>query len=94
LWLFPGREVTAFFELVVVDQLGVRPLCPTPRGWIDFVREDTHGNRDGDAFGIEIPEFAPIESRPGECRLRQPGDRDVVKDIVARKALGLSLKDA
>src|ERR1700716_575080 len=43
-----------------MDQFGIRPLCPAPRGRIEFVREDAHGNRDGDAFGIEIPEFAPI----------------------------------
>jgi hypothetical protein len=24
------------------------------------LRGDAHGNRDGDAFGIEIPEFPPI----------------------------------
>ena len=53
--LFPGREVPAFVELVVVDEFGIRPLRPAPRGWIEFVREDAHGNRDGDAFGIEIP---------------------------------------
>jgi hypothetical protein len=44
-----------------MDEFGKRPLCPAPRGWIEFVREDAHGNRDGDAaFGIEKPEFAPI----------------------------------
>jgi hypothetical protein len=51
--------VAAFLHLVVMDQFGIRLLCPAPRGWIEFVREDAHGNRDGDAFGIEIP-FAPI----------------------------------
>ena len=56
--LFPGRKVAAFLHLVVMDQFGKRTLCPAPRGWIEFVREDAHGNRDGDAFGIEIPEFA------------------------------------
>jgi hypothetical protein len=25
---------------------------------MEFVREDAHGNRDGDAFGIENPESA------------------------------------
>jgi hypothetical protein len=88
--------VTAFGELVVMDQFGIRPLRPAPRGWIEFVREDAHGNRDGDAFGIEIP-FAPIlpiETGARKRRVRQPGDRDVVEDVVAREALGLSLKDA
>ena len=78
-----------------MDQFGIRLLCPTPWGWIEFVREDAHGNRDGDALGIEIP-FAPIlpiETGARKCRVRQPGDRDVVEDVVAREALGLSGKD-
>jgi hypothetical protein len=88
--------VATFFHLVVMDEFGKRALCPAPRGRIEFVREDTHGNRDGDAFGIEIP-FAPIlpiETGARKRRVRQPGDRDVVEDVVAREALGLSLKDA
>src|SRR6202140_1835934 len=78
-----------------VDQFGKRLLCPAPRGWIEFVREDAHGNRDGDAFGIEIP-FAPvlpIETGARKRRVRQPGERDVVEDVVAREALRLSVKD-
>jgi hypothetical protein len=66
-------------------------------GWIEFVREDAHGNRDGDAFGIKIPKFAPIlpiETSARNRRVRQPGDRDVVEDVVTREALGFSLKDA
>ncbi len=55
--LFPSRKVPTFIDLVVVDQFGKRPLCPAPRGWIEFVREDAHGNRDGYALGVEIPEF-------------------------------------
>ena len=94
--MFPRRKVSTFVEPVVVDQFRIRPLCPAPRGWIEFVREDAHGNRDGDAFGIEIP-FAPIfpvETGARKRRVRQPSDRDVVEDVVARKALGLSVKDA
>ena len=89
--------MAAFLHLVVMDEFGKHPLCPAPRGWIEFVRKDAHGNRDGDAFGIEKPEFAPIlpvETGARKRRVRQPGDRDVVEDVVARKALGLSLKDA
>ena len=80
-----------------MDQFGIRPLRPAPRGWIDFVREDAHGNRDGDALGIEKPEFAlilPIETGARKRRVRQPGDRDVVEDVVAREAFGFSPKDA
>src|ERR1700694_4882085 len=78
-----------------MDQFGIHPLCPAPRGWIEFVREDAHGNRDGDAFGVEIREFVlPIETGARKRRVRQPGDRDVVEDVVAREALRLSVKDA
>src|SRR5262245_48933937 len=80
-----------------MDQFGIRPLRPAPRGWIEFVREDAHGNRDGDAFGTEKTEFAPIlpiETGTRERRVRQPGDRDVVEDVVAGEAFGLSVEDA
>src|ERR1700693_6653213 len=95
--LFPGSEMTALFHLVVVDESGIGPLCPTPRSWIQLVGKHADGYRDGDAFGIEIPEFAPIlpiETGTGKRRIRQPGDRDVVEDVVAREAFGSSLKDA
>ena len=66
--------MAAFLYLVVMYEFGKRPLGPTPRGWIEFVREDAHGNRDGgDAFGIEIPEFTPvlpIETGARERRVR------------------------
>src|SRR5229473_2690172 len=80
-----------------MNKFGIRLLCPAPRGWIEFVGEDAHGNRYGDAFGIEKPEFAPIlpiETGSRKCRVRQPGDRDVVEDVVAREAFGFSRKDA
>jgi hypothetical protein len=79
-----------------MDQSGVHPLRPTPWRWIKSVGQDAHGNRDRDAFGIEIPEFAPIlpvETSARKCRVRQSGNGDVVEDVVAREALGLSLKD-
>jgi len=88
--------VAALGELVVVNQFRVRPFCPTPRGWIEFVRKDAHGNGDGDTFGIEVP-FAPIfpvETGARKRCVRQPGDCDVVEDVVARESLGLALKDA
>jgi len=79
-----------------MDQFWIRPLCPAPRGWIEFVREDAYRNRDGDTFGIEIPfpKILPIETSARKGRVRQPGDRDVVENVVAREALGVPLKDA
>ena len=84
----------ALGELVEVNELGVRLLRPTPRGGIELVRKDTHSNRDtGDAFDIEKPDFAkglPIETGARKRRVRQPGDRDVVEDVVARQARGFA----
>src|SRR5260370_30311070 len=81
-----------------MDQLGIRPLCPAPRGWIELVRKDAHGNRDGDADARDSEErrqlVLPIETGARKRRVRKPGDRDVVEDVVAREALRLSVKDA
>ena len=88
--------MSAFVVFFVVDKFGIRPLRPTARGGIEFVREDAHGNRDGDAFVIEIPfpKILPIEAGARKRSVRQPGDRDVVEDVVAREAFGFSRKDA
>src|SRR6476646_1478003 len=79
-----------------MDEFGICPLCPTPRGGIEFVRKDAHGNGDGNAFDIEKTDFAkplPIETAAGNRRVRQPCDRDVVEDVVARESLRLPVKD-
>src|SRR6202023_347197 len=93
--LFPGSKVPAFVELIVVDQFWIRPLRPTARAQIDLVRKGAYGNRDGNAFDTEIREFAfPVESGTGNRRVRQPGDRDVVEDIVPGEAGSFSGKEA
>jgi hypothetical protein len=51
--LFPGREVAAFVELVVMDEFGIGPLCPTARNFLDLVRKKAHCYRDGDVFHVE-----------------------------------------
>ena len=93
LWLFARREVPAFVVLVVVDKLGIRSLCPGPRRWIEFVREDADGNRDRDAFDAEERKLVlPLEGRTGNCGIRQPRERRVVQDIVSCEALRLLVK--
>src|SRR5438874_8039873 len=81
-----------------MDQFGIRPLCPAPRSWIELVRKDAHGNRDGDADAFDVEErrplVFPVETGARKRRVRQPGERDVVEDVVAREALRLSVKDA
>src|SRR5918994_4848101 len=61
--LLPRREVCAFFELVVVDQLGIRLLRPTPRHLVYLFGERAHGHRDLDAPHIE--EAAGRKIMPG-----------------------------
>ena len=51
--LLPGREVPAFVDLVVVDELVIRPLCPTPRRLIVLAGKDAHGSRNGDVGGVK-----------------------------------------
>src|SRR5437867_12232035 len=93
--LFPSRKVPAFVELVVVDQFGIRPLRPTARAQVDLVRKGAYGNRDGNALDTEKRELVfPVEAGSGNRRVRQPGDRDVVEDIVPGEAGSFSGKDA
>ena len=40
--------MTAFVELVELDQFGIGQLRPAPWSRIQVVREDAHGDRDGD----------------------------------------------
>src|SRR5579862_8291217 len=92
--LFPRREVAALGQLVVMDQFGIRPLRPTARAQIDLVRKGAYGNRDRNAFNTEVPEFVfPVEAGSGDPRVRQPGDRDVIENVVTREAFRFSLKD-
>jgi hypothetical protein len=76
-----------------MDEVGIRPLRPTPRGWIELVRKDTHGYRDGDVFGVEIGELVfPIETSRRNRRVRQSCERDVVEEVVSCEAGGVPAK--
>src|ERR1700754_3440488 len=46
--LLPGREVAAFVDLVVVDEIRIGPLGPAPRRLVQLARKDGHRGRDGD----------------------------------------------
>jgi hypothetical protein len=92
--LFPGREVPAFVEPIVVDELGIGPLRPTPRHRIDLVWKDTHCNRDSNVLrGNKTQLVLPIQARRRDRRVGQPIVGDVVEHIVSRQALGLTVKD-
>jgi hypothetical protein len=63
--LLPCREVTALVELVVMDQFGISPLRPAPRGWIEFVREDAHGNGMETPLALKYPSLPNSPNRDG-----------------------------
>src|SRR5258705_12143242 len=78
-----------------MDEFGIRFLCPAPRGGVDLIWKDADGNRDGDVLrGKKVELVFPIQSSRRDPRIRQPIERDVVEDVVSRKALGLTVKDA
>src|SRR6266404_7725788 len=78
-----------------MDEFGVRPLCPTPRGGVDLIWKDADGNRDGDVLrGEKVKLVFPIQTSRRDRRVRQPVEGDVVEDIISRKPLGLTVKDA
>src|SRR5688500_3294597 len=92
--LFPGREVPALVELVVMDEVGIGLLRPTLRHLIELVRKDAHRYRNGDALRVEEAELVlPVKTSRGNPRIRQPVVGDVVEDVVSGKALGLSVED-
>jgi hypothetical protein len=67
--------VTALINPVVMDELVIRPLRPTPRGFIVLAGEDGHCGRDGDVDGIVKAEVRfLIESTRRNTRVRQPVD--------------------
>src|ERR1700732_4566814 len=78
-----------------MDEFGVRPLCPTPRGDVDLIWKDADGNRDGDVLRGEKGKLVfPIQTSRRDRRVRQPVEGDVVENVISRKALGLAGKDA
>src|SRR5580704_9174525 len=66
--LFPGRIVPALVSPVVVDELVICALGPTPRGLVVLARKNAHRSRDGDVGGIvKIEVIFPIEASRSNC---------------------------
>jgi hypothetical protein len=86
--------VTALVELVVMDELGKRPLCPTARCRIDLIGKRTYGYRDRDVLDVEKCQLVfPIETSRRDRSIRQPVERDVVEDVISRETFGFSVED-
>src|SRR6266550_876304 len=82
--LLPGGEVVAPVDLVEVHELGVGLLGPAARALVQLLGEDAHGGRDGDALDVEEAELVlPVETTRGDSRVREPGEGDVVEDLVS-----------
>src|SRR5215831_20483421 len=66
--LFPGGEVAAPVELVVVDEVvGIRTLGPAPRRLVELVGEDADGKRDRDGLGVEEGRLVlPVQAGRGD----------------------------
>jgi hypothetical protein len=78
-----------------MNEFGVRLFCPTPRGWIELVGKDAHGNGNADVLRGEKGKLVfPIQPSRRDRRVRQPVECDVVEDVISREALGLTVKDA
>src|SRR5260370_34693926 len=76
-WLFPGGEVAASVERVVVDEVfGVRALGPAAGGLIELVGEDADGERNRDGLGVEeVRLILPVQAgraKPTPGRPTQP----------------------
>src|SRR4051812_47135148 len=85
--------------LLVIDEIGIGSLCPTPGRLIKLVRKGAHSHWNGNAFDAEKAELTrkfayplPVESGGGNRRPRQPGECNIVEDIVSRQPSGLAVK--
>src|SRR4051794_3943213 len=56
LGLFPGREVPALGDPVVVNEVGVRLLRPALRSLVELLREDADSDRDLRAHALDAEE--------------------------------------
>ena len=91
--------MTTLGKPVVVDQVGICLLRPTPRRLGEFIREGAHGHRKLHALRAKEAELVaqivlPVETGRGNPGVRQPEQRDVVEDVVAGEAFGDSIERA
>src|SRR5262245_15256505 len=87
--LFPGREVTAPVDLVVVSEGGICLLDPAARGRDDLTGERGESDRNGDRRGsLARGATRGLSALPVGAGSRGPGRgqpvrRDVVEDVVS-----------
>ncbi len=92
--------MSAFGELVVVDELHIRLLRPALRRLINFFRKRAHADRKLDPSRVEeaacrqIMPHVPVETRRRDRGIRQPIERDVVENVVAAQPFRLAVENA
>src|SRR5262245_23152261 len=89
-WLLPSREMSAFLDLVPVDELLEGLLSPAARSAVDLPGKDCHRNRHlRDLHRVERPapslRGVPVGPRRRSAGVREPIERDVVEDLISRE---------
>ena len=75
--------MVALVDLVVVDEVGVGTLGPTAGCLVELVGGDGDGGRESGALDVEKAEgVLPVEPPVGDPGVGQPGEGDVVQDLV------------
>src|SRR5262245_9422502 len=90
-WLLPSREMSAFVDFVPVDELLEGLLSPAARSAVDLPGEDCHRNRHLRNLNcVERPapslRGVPVGPRRGGAGVREPIERDVVKNLISRES--------
>src|ERR1700761_3747453 len=80
--LFPGGKMTAFLQLVIMNELWKSFLCPGLWYLIDLIREGAYCYRDRNVLYVEEGQLVlPVEACRRDRSTRQPIKRYVVEDI-------------
>ena len=78
--------MAALGDLVEVDEVGIGLRRPTARRLILLAGKHAYGHRDGHTLGVEEATLVlPVEAGRRNTGVRQPVERDVVEDLVARQ---------
>src|SRR6476661_5973038 len=84
--LLPSCKVPALREDIEMKEIVVRALRPGPRTLIDFFGKHAHRSRNGDAQFVEKTALKlGVQPSGGHAGVRQPGESDVVENVVPRK---------
>src|ERR1700719_3461036 len=93
--LLPGREVSAFFELIIIDEFGIGSFCPTSWRLVELVWKGAHGSWNGNAFRREKRKLAfPIQTSRRDRRVCKPVVSNVIENVISREPFRLTVEDA